>query len=223
MKKSFRLLVLILMINALMAITCLANTPQMTVYVDNEKVVFTEATGYPFVDQTGSTLMPLRAVLEKMGAKVQWQNNAALITKGSQVVEVPLGYAYILHNDKKISTTTSARMKNNKLYIPLRAVVTTLGGNITLPNNTTIKITAQFSSPNGSSIALPTSDVAHALQKRISTKEDALSYLDQTFDTLWHSYHLWQGANSNTAALRSGIEILDNLSLGNAEIGRAHV
>lgn len=212
MKKSFSLLVLILILNALMAITCLANSPQMTVYVDNEKIVFTEATGYPFVDQTGSTLMPLRAVLEKMGATVQWQNNAAYITKGNQVVEVPLGYAYILHNDKKISTTTSARMKNNKLYIPLRAVVTALGGNITLPNSTTIEITSQFSSPNGSSISSPTSDTAQTLQHRINTKEDALSYLDQTFDTLWHSYHLWQGANSNTAVLRSGVEILDNLS-----------
>ncbi|MGL4363281.1 MAG: stalk domain-containing protein [Cellulosilyticaceae bacterium] len=216
MKKTYRLLMLIFVMNTIMIVNSFASNQQMAIYVDNEKVIFTEATGYPFVDQTGNTLMPLRSVLEKMGATVQWQNNAAYITKDSQVVEVPLGYKYILHNNNKVASSTSAVMKNSKLYIPLRAVVTALGGDINLTDNSTIRISTKTSSNTENFENISISSEVKDLQKNIRTKEQAISYVDQTFDSLWKSYHLWQGSNSNTAVFRSGPEILNQIQKGEA-------
>ena len=57
----------------------------------------------------------------------------------------------------------------------------------------------------------------------ISTVADAVAYLDLMFPTLWMSYHLWQGKDSNIAILRSGEDIFTQFQWGNANAGRSDV
>lgn len=46
------------------------------------------------------------------------------------------------------------------------------------------------------------------LKAAISTVGDAVAYLDMRFPTLWTSYHMWLGSNSDEFVLRSGEDIL---------------
>lgn len=55
----------------------------------------------------------------------------------------------------------------------------------------------------------------------ISTVADAVAYLDLMFPTLWHSYEMWQGMDSNIAILRSGKRILSDFQQGNTDAGRS--
>lgn len=59
-----------------------------------------------------------------------------------------------------------------------------------------------------SQIAALEGKTASELRTAISSVADAKAYLNQRFPTLWHSYHMWKGAESNTFILRSGEEIL---------------
>lgn len=65
------------------------------------------------------------------------------------------------------------------------------------------------------------SSSAEKLKEAISTLGDAIAYLDFRFPTLWMSFHLWQGAGSSTAKLRSGQEILNDTVVTDVGIGNA--
>lgn len=182
-----------------------AQPNKISVFVNEQEVRFNKNTGYPFLSGQ-ATLMPLRSVVEKMGATVEWENNVARITKDHNSIEIKLDSNYIIHNNKQVASSAKAVMKDNRCYIPLRSVVIALGGNITMPDNKTIKITIDTQ---------PIQDI----KKSIATKEEAIAYLDDKFESLWQSYHLWQGPSSPTAIFRSGEEIIKVDK--NSEAGRS--
>jgi hypothetical protein len=77
-----------------------------------------------------------------------------------------------------------------------------------------------------SSSELLNSDNAALEKSAISTTAEAIAYLNKRYPYLWDSYHLWQGANSDVAKLRSGSEILDDTgstSDGKINAGRSDI
>lgn len=108
----------------------------ISIVIDNQKVEFTANSGKPFIDKNGRTQVPLRAVLEQYGCKVEWDGtiNAAVATKGSNKVVVPIGQPYILVNGKSIATDTAALVQNGRTYLPIRPVLEAFGANVEWEN-----------------------------------------------------------------------------------------
>ena len=101
--------------------------------INNRPVHFTPASGEPFVDQTNRTQVPFRSTMESFGCVVNWDgaHQTAVAEKDGTVVEVPIGEPYIVKNGRQIANDTSALIKENHTYLPIRAVLEAFGASVT--------------------------------------------------------------------------------------------
>ena len=98
------------------------------VKVDSTDVVFPDA--QPFVDENGRTQVPIRAVSEMLDCKVDWDDTSktATITKeNGDVVKVTLGSDVLTVNNKSSQMDTTAIIKDDRTFIPVRFVAEALG------------------------------------------------------------------------------------------------
>ncbi|WP_313413120.1 stalk domain-containing protein [Sedimentibacter sp.] len=104
----------------------------VNISIDGTNVSFTEQSGAPFVDGNNRTQVPLRVTMESFGATVRWDNDTrtALVEKDGIKVEVPIGQSHIVRNGKQIKNDTAAIIKDNKTYLPIRAVLEAFGATI---------------------------------------------------------------------------------------------
>jgi hypothetical protein len=100
-----------------------------TVTVNSETVDFT---GQPPVSQGGRVLVPLRGVLEKLGAYVQYDSAARVITalKGDLNIRLPIGGRQATVNERPVSLDVPAQIVNGSTLVPLRFVAESLGANV---------------------------------------------------------------------------------------------
>lgn len=108
------------------------------VTIDEEAVVFQNGYGKPFIDENDRTLVPLRGVMEAFGAAVSWNNDArtADIVKDGTTVRVPVGQAYITVNGIQVINDTSAVIRDNRIYLPVRVVLEAFGACVAWDNYT---------------------------------------------------------------------------------------
>lgn len=104
----------------------------VNILINDKQVIFTESDGYPFIDDANRTQMPFRIILESIGAQVSWDatTSVASAIKDNIEIQVPLGASYILRNGEKIKIDTNSRIVNDRIYLPLRAVIESLGGGV---------------------------------------------------------------------------------------------
>ena len=102
------------------------------VNIDSKPIEFTVDSGIPFIDVNDRSLVPLRLTMETYGAEVEWNadTSTAILKKDGIVVEVPVGENYILRNGEKVSIDTESVNKNDRIYLPIRAVVESFGSQI---------------------------------------------------------------------------------------------
>ncbi|TYP70624.1 stalk domain-containing protein [Paenibacillus methanolicus] len=77
----------------------------------------------------GSTLVPYRALAEKLGAKVKWDQNSGKIslTKGSKTVELTIGSKTAKIAGKSVALDAAPVTKNGATLVPLRFLGESLG------------------------------------------------------------------------------------------------
>ena len=99
------------------------------VYIGEEKVKFTDA--YPYL-KNSRTLVPLRAVFEKMGAEVLWDNDTETVTvkKDNKTISMTVGINVIKVNGKDSEIDISPVLEDDRVYIPLRAFSESLGAEV---------------------------------------------------------------------------------------------
>ena len=104
--------------------------PDVSVSIDGELVQFIGDYGTPFVDKNWRTLVPMRASMEAYGCEVTWDEDAriAYVERTDVEVKVPIGKNYIVVNGKKVEIDTAAVIKENRTYLPIRAVFEAFGG-----------------------------------------------------------------------------------------------
>ncbi len=96
------------------------------VRVDDELVVFKNQ--WPIIENE-RTLIPVRGLFEKLGAKVKWDEKTyqATISYGNTTVIIPIGESYTYVNGKQTEIDTPARLVNGRTMVPLRFVMDSLG------------------------------------------------------------------------------------------------
>jgi len=77
----------------------------------------------------GSTMIPIRAVVEAYGGTVAWDNSSKTVslTLGENQVQVTIGSTTALVNGKKTTVTTPAQFLNSRTVVPLRFALESLG------------------------------------------------------------------------------------------------
>ena len=108
-------------------------TQSVGVIIDDQPVAFDDTYGYPFVDEAGRTQVPFRVTLESFGCTVSWDNDTrtAIAEKDGVVVAVPIGQDYILENGRQVPIDTTSRIRENRTYLPIRAVLEAFGAYVT--------------------------------------------------------------------------------------------
>ena len=80
----------------------------------------------------GRTLVPVRGVLEKLGAYVQYDAAARTVTalKGDLNIRLPIGGREATVNQRPVSLDVPAQVVNGSTLVPLRFVAESLGANV---------------------------------------------------------------------------------------------
>jgi len=97
--------------------------------------------------ENGTTLVPMRAVFEALGATVQWDSYTQTVTadKFGTTIKITLGQAIAYKNGSPVTLQVPAKIINNRTMVPLRFVSEALGVQVNWDGFTqTITI---FSSP----------------------------------------------------------------------------
>lgn len=109
---------------------CLLSTPALadfegvSVSIDGEKLVADTA---PVIIE-GRTMVPMRAIFESLGAKVEWDDFSKTVSAYTDKTEIKLavGESEMLVNGKKEPLDVSAIIRNGRTLVPLRAVAEAL-------------------------------------------------------------------------------------------------
>lgn len=119
-KKLFAAIAVTLSAFALTGVLASAENDVVSVTVDNEAIVFDQN---PVIIE-GHTLVPVRAVFEKAGATVTWDQptQTATITKDDYVVTIKYGESVMYKNGEAIALEQPADVINNRTMIPVRAI-----------------------------------------------------------------------------------------------------
>ena len=152
--KFTKMILLITLISVTLLSSSVFAVSAVRVTINGTTVPFT--TTQPFVDENGRTQVPFKIVLETFGAEVKWDNatREAIATKDGITVRVPIGQNFIYKNGVKITTDTSARIVSGSTYLPIKAVIEALGGQVTWNNaSRTVELTGKVSSFSDKSIS----------------------------------------------------------------------
>lgn len=141
---------------------------KINIFINGKELKFTkeENLGMPFVDKNGRTMVPIRKPIQMSGNTVTWDNKTKTATitanvngkddKGNlinpKVVTIKVGDAFLTEaypknltpiEPKKIAMDTTAVVKQGRTYIPLRAVMESIG--LKVQYNSKTKTVSAFS------------------------------------------------------------------------------
>ena len=93
---------------------------EISVYLDNEKIQFDVA---PLL-VNGRTMVPMRAIFEKLGAIVFWDSDTrtAIANKGNVNVSIAINDVTLYKNGEAIVLDVPAQLNGGRTLVPLRAV-----------------------------------------------------------------------------------------------------
>ena len=109
--------------------TAFAANNDVTVTINGELISFDQ----PPIIVDGRTLVPIRAVCEKLGALVGWEHatQTVTITKGALVLSLKIGDREMrVSNENSIYLDVPPQIYNGRTLLPIRAVVEKLGCNV---------------------------------------------------------------------------------------------
>ncbi|GIP32314.1 hypothetical protein J2TS4_15240 [Paenibacillus sp. J2TS4] len=100
-----------------------ANTEiDVQLQINDELVVFAE--GQPYIDSSGTTMVPLRSVAEKLGFQVTWNmDNEQVITEvsnGIRTIDLVTGNKEAKVNDEPVALDSEVDFADGQVYVPVR-------------------------------------------------------------------------------------------------------
>nr|WP_230197636.1 N-acetylmuramoyl-L-alanine amidase [Thermoanaerobacterium xylanolyticum] len=103
------------------------NVPDVSITVDGGK--FDTGNNPPLIIDN-STIVPLRAISEGLGQKVDWdgKTQTVIVTSKDKVIKLVIGKNYATVNGNNVSLDVPARLiNNNTTYVPMRFLFENLG------------------------------------------------------------------------------------------------
>ena len=133
MKKA---IILLLSVSILFSVAGLSASAvdDITVTVNGETVVFDQQ---PIIVD-GRTLVPIRAVCEKIGATVDWDSTSETVTisKNTIVLKLTIGSSILQSSKGRDELEVPPQIHNGRTLLPIRAVVEALGCDVDWDNDT---------------------------------------------------------------------------------------
>lgn len=85
-----------------------------------------------YLTENSRTMAPMRAIFEKLGAEITWDDKLKKVTaeKGKTVVEITIGSNKAYIDGKEVALDQKAEIKNGYTFIPVRFVSEVFGGDI---------------------------------------------------------------------------------------------
>ena len=141
MKKNFkRILTLTLaIIMLLMPADALAKRHQkrdipLNGIIVNDHIVFSDVA--PYI-KNSRTYVPIRFIAEELGFDVKWDAKTKKVTMsdGKSTVELTIGSKTMLVNGKKVKLDAPAEIKDQRTFVPLRAIAEAFGKKVEYSND----------------------------------------------------------------------------------------
>ncbi|USG64410.1 copper amine oxidase N-terminal domain-containing protein [Brevibacillus ruminantium] len=114
---------------SLPAFVTVNQTKGILIFIDGELQVFPK----PPVEIDGRTLVPLRAIFEALGAKVDWDEATQTVTatKDGNIIQLTIGSKVAYKNGQKINLDVPAQLFNgDTTMVPIRFVSEALGAKV---------------------------------------------------------------------------------------------
>ena len=99
--------------------------PKLSVFLNGEKIVFDQQP----VIQNGRTLVPIRAVVEKMGGSVEWNEltRTTVLKFGANTVKLTIESTAAYLNEQENTLDVAPQIINGRTLIPIRFVAESFG------------------------------------------------------------------------------------------------
>jgi hypothetical protein len=113
-----------------------------TIRVNHHTVDFT---GQTPIEQNGHLLVPLRGVLEQLGAYVEYDSASQTVValRGNTKISLPIGQRTATVNNNSVSLDVPAEVVNGSTMVPLRFIAESLGATVNFDiNSDTVSILA---------------------------------------------------------------------------------
>ncbi len=141
MKKNFRkiLTLTLAIIMLLMPADALAKRHQkrdipLNGIIVNDHIVFSDVA--PYI-KNSRTYVPIRFIAEELGFDVKWdaKTKKVTMTDGKSTVELTIGSKTMLVNGKKVKLDAPAEIKDQRTFVPLRAIAEAFGKKVEYSND----------------------------------------------------------------------------------------
>lgn len=108
-------------------LTVISDGGKLTVTVNGAAVEFPDS--QPFIDENERTQIPIRAVAEALDCDVDWneETQTVTITKDEKQIIIVIGSPLMQAGEKTVTMDTTARIVDERTYIPVRFVGEALG------------------------------------------------------------------------------------------------
>jgi uncharacterized protein YbbC (DUF1343 family) len=102
---------------------------QIGVIVDNVPIFFDS---FPYIDSNNRTIVPIRAISERIGAEVSWDESLRIVTivKGDTTVRLTIGSNIAEKNGRELLMDTVPVIKEGRTMVPVRYVAEFLGASV---------------------------------------------------------------------------------------------
>ena len=102
-----------------------AQEKPVTVTYNGEKIIFDQ----PPVIENGRTLVPLRAIFEKLGAEVSWNPDTKTVSarKGDDTVTLVIDETTANCSGRAVTLDVPARIINSRTLVPVRFIADSFG------------------------------------------------------------------------------------------------
>lgn len=133
MKKVLSVLVITIMLFLTMTFPVSADNSEISVYLDAAKIEFDVK---PQIIN-GRTMVPIRAIFEKMGAVVEWDGNtsSAICTKGDTIVKMTVNSMDMYINNQLTKMDISPVVIDGRTLAPARYVAEAFGADVQWSQN----------------------------------------------------------------------------------------
>lgn len=88
----------------------------------------------------GRILVPLRKIVERMGAQVTWRRGGQVVyvSKGPNSIQLTIGEPSAFVNGRQTTLETAPEIENGRTLVPLRLVSEALGATVAWNSNTEV-------------------------------------------------------------------------------------